>query len=1311
MFHTNNFTAMSRRAIALLTAAVTLSSIALIGVPAAAADEQQATAEQNTAAKPSVIINEVYAGNTKAAGDPDSKRCDWVELKNTGSTDVDVKGWGIYDSGKKAKKHYTIGTSEVTNTDTVIKAGGYLVAYIDPDKAEPGLGSDADEAYLTTTSGDFTDSDVVDSTSWNTDTTGVKKMSDSQSWSRKDDGTFALSDTPTPGAQNVFDDPTPTPPAGETMTVDAWSGLADVTTVDAEGEFGAKGQGGDHTDGNLSGLVYEAGKDGKQGVLWAADNDLNPTLGNTADKGPGSINKFVYQNGTWQQDPTDGWTFTNNGQTKGGKQLHFKDGKGGVDSEGITLINGDSSKGIFIGAERDNENKNVPRPSILQYDVTEKTTDANGDGAHDLNATHEWNLIAALTQFGVTLGHGADANLGVEGIAFIPDSVLTANGFQSNLDPKNVMTYDPDGFGNDFGGLFFAALEKTGHIYAFALQTVNDEDLVHPVADIDLPQSAVNAGYDGPRDLTWDAEHNQLLAQSDNDANTGAKIGTYEFKNGVLQLTKLTDTPDEIRTQNTEGFAITPDAEATKVVDGKVYKPVCWADDGVTNGHSLRMGYMATNQPVPASTTINLLNFNDFHGRIDKNLTVPFAATIKQLKGEYPDSSLLLSAGDNIGASLFNSSVQQDQPTIDVLNALGVKASAVGNHEFDQGYADLTDRVIGKEGARNAQWDYLGANVYKKGTTTPALPEYSIQEVNGVKVGIIGAVTQETGTLVAPGGVKGIEFGDPVEAVNRVAKQLTDGDESNGEADVIVAEYHEGAASNEDDATAKPTLDEQKAASPVFKKIVDDTDAAVNVIFTAHTHMKYSYTDPAHNNRPIIQTGSYAANIGQVVLTYNTATGAVSYDKSGNTAVQVASQPADKNDPHYNDYAEYNDGLLAAANPTVAKVRDIVYQALKVADEKGSEKVGKVSADITTAFKDGKRDDRASESTMGNLVADALLDSLKGEDRGAAEIGVVNPGGLRAEFCKSGTNDACTLDADGNITYAQANAVLPFLNNLWTTTLTGAQFKEALEQQWQTNADGSTPSRAYLQLGLSHNVSYTYDPDAAQGHHITSVTVNGEPLDLKRNYRIGSFSFLLEGGDNFRAFAQGANTKDTGLVDRDAWIDYLKDNNPVAPRYDRRAVAVTGIPTGAVKAGGSFTLHFSKLTLTSLGVPDETKLTATIGEQVVGEAQVANGDTAELKVTIPAGTKTGDISLTVTGATNKTTVALPVAVTGVSTGTDDKDNGNHSGSVNANGSTKPQQTEHTANTGASVALVVVLATLFAAGGVTIVVKRHDAARK
>ena len=124
-----------------------------------------------------------------------------------------------------------------------------------------------------------------------------------------------------------------------------------------------------------------------------------------------------------------------------------------------------------------------------------------------------------------------------------------------------------------------------------------------------------------------------------------------------------------------------------------------------------------------------------FHGRIGKQYR---AATIEQLKGEYPDSSLLLSAGDNIGASLFNSSVQQDQPTIDVLNALGVKASAVGNQ--------LCRPYRPARRARAMPNGITSVPTYKKGTTTPALPEYSIQEVNGV-VGIIGAVTQETSTL------------------------------------------------------------------------------------------------------------------------------------------------------------------------------------------------------------------------------------------------------------------------------------------------------------------------------------------------------------------------------------------------------------------------------------------------------------------------------------------------------------------------------------------------------------------------------------
>ncbi|MET1005761.1 MAG: ExeM/NucH family extracellular endonuclease, partial [Propionibacteriaceae bacterium] len=168
--------------------------------------------------------------------------------------------------------------------------------------------------------------------------------------------------------------------------------------------------------------------------------------------------------------------------------------------------------------------------------------------------------------------------------------------------------------------------------------------------------------------------------------------------------------------------------------------------------------------PKSSEVDLTVLNFNDFHGRIAASgpNTVGFFGTIEEQRELAQRDTLLLSAGDSVGASLFASSSQQDEPTIDVLNAADLAASSVGNHEFDRGFADLTDRV-----RPAADWTYLGANVYRKGTTTPALPEYAIFSRAGLKVAVVGAVTQETPTLVSSEGVAGLTFGDPVDAVNR----------------------------------------------------------------------------------------------------------------------------------------------------------------------------------------------------------------------------------------------------------------------------------------------------------------------------------------------------------------------------------------------------------------------------------------------------------------------------------------------------------------------------------------------------------------
>ena len=510
---------------------------------------------------------------------------DTVTLGSKNTKDVDISGWSFRDDKDTDDHIYTVPDK------TVIKAGSELSFNLD-QLAKIGLGK-SDQIRVFGKDG---------------------KQLLQFTWTGDDGKVVYVANSDADGMVIEGQNPNPNPPSDDKMTVDAWPGLDKVTPIDGVDEFGAGQATGDHTDGNLSGLAYQPGVNGRPGTLWAADNDLNPTLGITGPKGAGSINKFIYDPATnsWKQDPSNGWSFIKDGKTKGGKQLHFKDGKGGVDYEGIALIPGangvaDASRGVFIGAERDNTDKNKPRPSILQYNVNAKTTDTNGDGAQDLTAEHEWNLVAGLSQFGVQLADGDDANLGVEGVAFIPDSVLTEKRFKVNVDPKNVHDYDPDGFGNSYGGLFFVALEKTNAIYAFALQTTKDgKDNAFPVAQIPLPAEAANAGYSGPRDLVWDGEHNQLLAQGDNtigadEKPTKAMLATYEFKDGTLQLTRLDDEPAEIANGNSEGFTITPDAEAKTVEGGKpgkTYKPVFRADDAVTDGHSLRMGAIEATAPA-----------------------------------------------------------------------------------------------------------------------------------------------------------------------------------------------------------------------------------------------------------------------------------------------------------------------------------------------------------------------------------------------------------------------------------------------------------------------------------------------------------------------------------------------------------------------------------------------------------------------------------------------------------------------------------------------------------------------------------------
>lgn len=536
---------------------------------------------------------------------------------------------------------------------------------------------------------------------------------------------------------------------------------------------------------------------------------------------------------------------------------------------------------------------------------------------------------------------------------------------------------------------------------------------------------------------------------------------------------------------------------------------------------------------------LQLLGINDFHGRLESPATGPagpiggaaqLAGLVGQLRGQNPNT-LFLSAGDNIGASTFVSAIDKDNPTVDALNLMGLDAAAVGNHEFDKGFADLTDRVIPR-----AEFPYLGANVYRG--AEHALRPYEVRTVDGVRVGIVGVVTEQTASLVSPDGIAGLTFKDPVPEAESVAAQLKDGDEANGEADVVVVLAHEGAATENIGSVADLQRD------PVFGKFMN-LSANVDAILSGHTHQAYAFEAPIPGTdrlRPVVQAEDYGVKLSKVTLSIDPATKQVI--TSDAALLDVVGAPSD---------------------PAVA---DLVARAKANSEELGKQPLGSITGDIKRATTSTGAEDRGSESVLGNFIADVQLTGTADPGRGGAQIAFMNPGGLRADLLQA---------PDGVVTYSEAFSVQPFANDVVTKTYTGAQIKQVLEEQWQP----AGASRPKLHLGVSRGFAYTYLPDNPAGQRITGMTLGGQPISPTGTYRVTVNSFLAAGGDNFATLAQGTDVVTTGDNDLTMLTEYLATHSPVtadpaprssigtpAPACDR---TITGMRFGTVVVSSGLT--------------------------------------------------------------------------------------------------------------------------------------------
>lgn len=565
----------------------------------------------------------------------------------------------------------------------------------------------------------------------------------------------------------------------------------------------------------------------------------------------------------------------------------------------------------------------------------------------------------------------------------------------------------------------------------------------------------------------------------------------------------------------------------------------------------------------PQPVDLQILSFNDYHGNLEAptggNATLPgqgttafggaayLSQTLTGLRAAKANT-LTVAAGDLIGASPIVSGLFKDEPSVETLNAMGVDVSSVGNHEFDEGVTELLRMQYGgchpeegcydADGYSGADFPWLAANVvWKPGVLTPrpvrgygswfrtrtgrtVLPPTWVKEVDDVKVGFIGMTLRDTPQLVAQAGIKDLDFKDEVTSANLAARDLR----QRGVRAIVVLIHEGGLPPNgsaydyQCNAPGTPA-----AISGPIVAIAQGLDSSIDMVITGHTHQPYvcNIPDPAGNARMV--TSAYA--FGRLVTETN-----LQLDRR--TKDVVRSSVTSRNVPV----------TRAAADPVVEA---IVAKWKTLSAPIANREVGRVTADVRRGAT------RDVESSLANLIADAQLarTAVNG-----AQIALMNPGGVRADLVFAGSTAG---EGDGVVTYGEAFLVQPFGNTLVTMTLTGAQLKTVLEQQYALRTTNS-PIESRLTLGVSTGLTFDMAGYSAgtnattplfpgtPGNRITNIRLNGVPVDPAATYRVTVNSFLADGGDSFVELRNGT-ARTGGGQDLDEFVAYLAANSPAAP--------------------------------------------------------------------------------------------------------------------------------------------------------------------
>jgi 5'-nucleotidase len=520
-------------------------------------------------------------------------------------------------------------------------------------------------------------------------------------------------------------------------------------------------------------------------------------------------------------------------------------------------------------------------------------------------------------------------------------------------------------------------------------------------------------------------------------------------------------------------------------------------------------------KPPPPPVRVQLLGINDFHGHLES--TTPgtimrrederfpaggaeyLATHIRSLRAR-ARHTFVVAAGDIVGGSPLLSSLFHDEPTIEAMNMIGLDVTSVGNHEFDEGPAELhrlkrggchpIDGCADGSPYEGADFPFLAANVVNRSTGRRIFPPIAVRQAGPVKIGFIGMTLEGTPDYISPTFARRLRFLDEAQTANRYARVL-----KRRGVNAIVVLLHEGGFTREPGG-----VNSCNGLSGPLRNIVRDTTRDVDLFLTGHTHAVYNCV---MWGKRVTSAASYGRLVTRLQLELDRRTGEVRRSRARNWLV----------------------GHWVMRAPDIT---EMIQRYRTFAAPLADRLVGHLARSASRSR------DISGESRMGNLVADAQLAAT------GSDAAFIRPGQVRAGL------------GAGEVSYARAFMTQPFGTSLVSMTLTGDQMLELLKEQWCGRSKTEV-------LYPSASVSYTWSATTARAikdtpcvmapNPVTGLSIGGEPVEPTRAYRITVNSGMANRDDNYPTLSRGTNRwggpEDTAALER--YLEPSVDGPPLEP--------------------------------------------------------------------------------------------------------------------------------------------------------------------